>query len=270
MKKQFLSLCMVLAMVLVPAATLAQTELTILAAASLTDALTEIGQMYQLSHPDVKPVFSFAASGALQTQIEQGAPCDLFVSAAQKQMDALEEQNLLDADSRIDLLENKVVLIVPKGKEAPASFETIGDAPVIAIGEPGSVPVGQYSMEIFDALGLTEALTAEEGKLINAKDVREVLTYVATGNVDAGIVYATDAMTEENVTVMAQAPEGSHKPVIYPAAVITSSAQSESAKDFLAFLTTPSVSEVFSKYGFTALAALEDAPEATPETAPQK
>ncbi len=263
MKKRLTALCLVLCMLAFPALSLAQAPeagLTVLAAASLTDALTEIGAKYQQAHPGVKLTFSFAGSGTLQTQIEQGAPGDIFVSAAQKQMDTLAGQNLILNDTRVDLLENKVVLIVPKGKDAPASFETIGDAAVIAVGEPGSVPVGQYSMEIFETLGIKDALTKESGKLVYAKDVREVLTYVSTGNVDAGIVYATDALTDENVVVTAEAPEGSHAPVIYPAAVISSTKQEQAAREFLDYLAGEEAKGVFEAYGFTAVGKAEPAP----------
>lgn len=265
MKKRLTALCLVLCMLAIPTLSLAQApevELTVLAAASLTDALTEIGAKYQQAHPGVKLTFSFAGSGTLQTQIEQGAPGDVFVSAAPKQMDALAAGNLILSDTRVDLLENKVVLIVPKGKDAPASFETIGDAAVIAVGEPGSVPVGQYSMEIFETLGIKNALTGESGKLVYAKDVREVLTYVSTGNVDAGIVYATDALTDENVVVTAKAPEGSHTPVIYPAAVIASTKQEQAAREFLLYLTGEEAKGIFEAYGFTAVEQMEPTPAA--------
>ncbi len=268
MKQKLTSLCLALCLMFLPVVSLAQTaevELTVLAAASLTDALTLIGEKYQQANPNIKLVFSFAGSGTLQTQIEQGAPGDLFISAAQKQMDALAEQKMILDDSRLNLLENKVVLIVPMGKEKPASFETVADANVIAIGEPGSVPVGQYSMEIFEALGLTKTLTEQIGKLIYAKDVREVLTYVSTGNVDAGIVYATDALTDENVAVMASAPEGSHKSAIYPAAVIASSTKEQAARDFLLYLASEEAGEIFISFGFTALTqTVEAEPVATP------
>ena len=261
MKKLALVLSLALLVAALPLQALGAAELTVLAAASLTDALTEIGEGYEAAFPGVKIVFSFAGSGTLQTQIEQGAPADLFVSAAQRQMNALSDQDLIVPESRLDLLENQVVLILPLGQEAPATFEAIADAPVIAIGEPGSVPVGQYSMEIFDFLNLTEALTAEVGKLIYARDVREVLTYVATGNVDAGIVYATDAMTEENIAVVAAAPEGSHQRVIYPAAVLAGSPQAEAAQAFLDYLSTKEAGEIFQRYGFTALTAETPAKE---------
>ncbi len=263
MKKRLTALCLAISMLAVPTLSLAQTyeiELTVLAAASLTDALTEIGGKYQEARPGAKLTFSFAASGTLQTQIEQGAPGDIFVSSAQKQMDALAAEGLILNDTRADLLKNEVVLIVPKGKAAPASFETIGTAAVIAVGEPGSVPVGQYTMEIFEALGIKDALTGEVGKLVYAKDVREVLTYVSTGNVDAGIVYATDALTDENVTVTARAPEGSHKPVVYPAAVIAFTRQEQAAREFLDYLTGEEAKKIFAAYGFTAVGQIESTP----------
>lgn len=244
---------LVLMLLVLPLSATAQTEVSVLAAASLTDALTEIGALYQQENPGVKLLFSFAGSGTLQMQIEQGAPADLAIFAASKQMDALQAQDLIATDTRVNLLENQVVLVVPKDAAGSLTFETIGEAPLIAIGEPGSVPAGAYAMDIFTTLGIADALTAEVGKLVMAKDVREVLTYVATGNVEAGIVYATDALTEQHVRIEAVAPAGSHTPVIYPAAVVGASTQQEAAQAFLDYLQGQEASAVFNAYGFTAL-----------------
>jgi len=225
-------------------------EIFVSAAASLTDVMKEIAQMYEKENPNVKLTFSFGASGALQTAIEQGAPSDVFLSAAQKQMDALDKGGLLADGTKKDLLINKLVLITPKDSKAGiTSFNDITTQKVkrIALGEPKGVPVGQYSEEVFKSLNFLDEAKA---KAAYGSDVRQVLTWVESGEVDCGIVYATDAATSKKVSVVAEAPEGSHKPVIYPAAVLKASKNSEQAKAFLDYLSKPEVGKVFEKYGF--------------------
>jgi molybdate transport system substrate-binding protein len=228
-------------------------ELTVAAAASLTDAMKEIEELYKKDHSNTTFEFTFGASGALQSQIEEGAPVDVFLSAAQKQMDSLEEKDMIDKDSRKDLLLNKVVLITPQDSNADIkTFEDISTDKVkkIALGEPESVPVGQYSEEVFDALNIKDQAVA---KAVYGTDVRQVLSWVETGEVECGIVYATDAATTDKVEVVTEAPEDSHKPVIYPAALIKDSKNKEAAKSFLDFLSTKEAQEVFEKYGFSTL-----------------
>jgi len=225
-------------------------EIFVSAAASLTDVMKEIAQMYEKENPNVKLTFSFGASGALQTAIEQGAPSDIFLSAAQKQMDALDKGGLLADGTKKDLLINKVVLITPKDSKAGiADFKDVMSEKVkrIALGEPKGVPVGQYSEEIFTSLN---GLDQVKAKAVYGSDVRQVLTWVESGEVDCGIVYATDAATSKKVSVVAEAPEGSHKTVIYPAAALKSSKNSEQAKAFLDYLSKPEVGKIFEKYGF--------------------
>ncbi|MGI6077795.1 MAG: molybdate ABC transporter substrate-binding protein [Fastidiosipilaceae bacterium] len=224
-------------------------ELYVSAAASLTDAVTELNQIFNEVHPEVELVVNYGSSGKLQQQIEEGAPADVFVSAGQKQMNALEEQNLVDTDSRIDLLENKVVLIQPATAEHElASFEDVlnDDIKMIAIGE-SSVPVGQYTEAIFTNLGIWDQV---QTKANFGQDVRNVLAWVETGDADCGVVYATDAAISDKVKVVTFAPEGSHDPVIYPAAVMAGSDQPDMAKAYLNFLTSPEASAVFERYGF--------------------
>ena len=227
-----------------------QKEVYIVAAASMTDAVKEIGANYEKQHPDVKLMYNFGSSGALQSQIEQGAPADVFISAAQKQMNALEEENLIDKATRKDLLENKVVLIVPKNSTlvlddfAAAATDKVSK---IALGEPKSVPVGQYSEEIFTNLNVWADIKA---KAVYASDVRQVLSWVETGEVDCGVVYATDAAISDKVKVLLEAPAGTHKPVVYPAAMISSSKNPEIAKDFLAYLSQDEQKAILAKYGF--------------------
>ncbi|WP_407466582.1 molybdate ABC transporter substrate-binding protein [Megamonas hypermegale] len=227
-----------------------QKEVYIVAAASMTDAVKEIGANYEKQHPDVKLMYNFGSSGALQSQIEQGAPADVFISAAQKQMNALEEENLIDKATRKDLLENKVVLIVPKNSTlvlddfAAAATDKVSK---IALGEPKSVPVGQYSEEIFTNLNVWADIKA---KAVYASDVRQVLSWVETGEVDCGVVYATDAAISDKVKVLLEAPAGTHKPVVYPAAMVSSSKNPEIAKDFLAYLSQDEQKAILAKYGF--------------------
>jgi len=225
-------------------------NLTISAASSLTDVMNEISTMYKKKAPNVTIAYNFGASGALQTQIEQGAPADIFMSAAVKQMDALSKDGLVVEETRKDLLENEVVLIVPKNStKGIKSFDDVITDKVskIALGEPKAVPVGQYSEDIFTSL---KTLDKVKAKAVYGSDVRQVLTWVASGEVDCGIVYSTDAKTSKDVTVIAQAPANSHKPVTYPVAVIKSSKNQDASKSFLDFLSTKEATAVFEKYGF--------------------
>ena len=232
------------------AKTAAPVELHVSAAASMTDAMKELTDDYQKKNPDVKLVFNFAASGELQQAIEQGAPVDIFISAAKKQMDALDKGGFLAEGTRKDLLENKVVLIVPKdSKVALAKFEDVlkDDVKKIGLGEPKGVPVGQYSEEIFGKLGILDQVKA---KSVYGSNVRQVLSWVDTGEVDAGVVYATDAAISKGNKVICTAPEGSHKPVIYPMAIIKSTKQAEAAKAFTDYMAGADGKKIFEKYGF--------------------
>jgi molybdate transport system substrate-binding protein len=226
-----------------------QQELTLSAAISLKDALDKVAQAYRADRPDTVIHFNLGASGTLQRQIEQGAPVDIFISASEDQMNSLESKGLLLPGTRRDLVKNTVVLIVPKGKTGISSFQDLGrpEVKVIAVGEPQTVPAGKYAQEVLTHFHLYDQL---KPKFVLGKDVRQVLTYVITGNADAGIVYATDAMTTQEVTVVATAPEDSHSPVIYPVAILKSSKESDEAKRFLDFLAGTKAKDVFEKYGF--------------------
>ena len=224
-------------------------QLFVSAAASLTDVLTEIAEEYKTVVPGTEITFTFDSSGTLQTQIEEGAPADIFLSAAQRQMNALAEKNLIAEDTRRDLLINQVVLIVPVDSTLPvASFEDVlnEDVKLIAIGGE-SVPVGQYTQEIFTNLGKWEEVQA---KASLGENVRAVLAWVESGDADCGIVYATDAASTDKVKVVCSAPEGSHLPVIYPGAVLAESENQEAAKAFLDFLTSEKAVAAFEKAGF--------------------
>ena len=225
-------------------------ELHVAAAASLTDVMKELAAVYEMEHPDVKLVFNFGSSGALQQAIENGGETDLFYSAAQKQMNALQDSGNLAEGTRKDLLENEVVLIVPQeGGKDIKSFEelTRGDIQHVALGEPKGVPVGQYTEEILAKLGILDQVKA---KAVYGSDVRQVLSWTETGDADCGVVYATDAAVSDKVKVVAKAPKDSHKPVIYPAAVIKSTKHMNDAKDFLAFTSSDDAKKLFEKYGF--------------------
>jgi len=224
-------------------------ELTVSAAISLKDVLNEAAQLYCSEKPDTVIRFNLGASGTLQHQIEEGAPVDIFVSASEDQMNSLESKGLLLPGTRKDLVRNTVVLIVPKGKDGISSFQDLARPVVkhISIGEPQTVPAGKYAQEVLTHFQLYQQL---KPKFVLAKDVRQVLTYVITGNVDAGIVYATDAKTSAEVRVVATAPEDSHSPVIYPVAALKSSKNPDEAKRFLGFLAGVKAQGVFEKYGF--------------------
>ena len=228
-------------------------ELNISAAVSLKDVLAEIQTHYYKRAPHVKLIFNLGASGSLQKQIEQGAPADIFISAAPKQMNELEAKNLVNKSARRNLVENKLVLIVPQNsKLSMTTFEDLQKAEVkqISLGETKVVPAGQYAEQVLVKLGVWDKI---QGKIVFAKDVRTVLTYVETGNVDAGIVYKTDAASSNKVKIIATAPEGTHAPIVYPAAILAGAKQQAAATEFLAFLSSPEGSKLFEKYGFTPL-----------------
>ena len=227
-------------------------ELFIAAAASLEYAYTEeLIPMFQTQYPDIIVTGTYDSSGKLQTQIEEGLEADIFMSAATKQMNALLEQGLIEAESVVELLENKIVLIVPANSDlAIATFEEIINADIIAVGDPESVPAGQYAKEALTNLGLWDVV---EKKMSMGTNVTEVLNWVAEGSANAGIVYATDAATTDSVKVVAEAPEQSlATKVIYPVGVLANSEQKEIAELFIEFLQSKEAMEVFEEYGFTA------------------
>ena len=226
------------------------TELMISAAASLTDALNEMKQVYENEHKTVRLLFNFGGSGKLATQIEQGAPTDLFLSADQISMDKLEKKSLVMADSRADFTGNKIVLVGEKNNNI--TFSSLNDIDPknltqIAIGEPESVPAGKYAKEALESLGKWDAV---QTKLVYAKDVRQVLTYVESGNVDIGLVYSSDAMTSDNVKVLAEVDAALHTPIIYPAAIVADSGNQAEAQQFIDFLLSDVGQSILEKYGF--------------------
>ncbi len=227
------------------------TQLTISAAASLKDAMDEVKTSYAAEKPNVALTINYGSSGSLQKQIEQGADVDVFFSAATKQVDELKAKGLTIDDTIKNLLGNKLVLVVPSdSKSEIKDFQDVTDASIkkLALGEPKSVPAGQYAEEVFKKLNLLEDI---KSKTVYGKDVKEVLTWVQTGNADAGIVYATDAKTTDKVKVIATAAEGTHTPIVYPVAIIKSSKNADAAREFLTYLSGDKAKAIFEKYGFT-------------------
>ena len=230
-------------------------ELTVFAAASMQETLTEIGENYKKDHPNVTLTFNFDSSGTLQTQIEEGAVCDIFISAGQKQMDALAEGNYVKADTRFDLLENKVALAVPEGN--PAGIHSYDDLKAgleagtvfLAMGN-SDVPVGQYTQKIFAYWGLDEA--ALSGCLTYGSNVKEVTTQVSEGLVDCGVIYGTDAFSA-GLTVVDTATEEMCGQVIYPAAVLSGSGHMDESKAFLDYVRSADGAKVLESVGFTPL-----------------
>ena len=228
------------------------TEILVAAAASLKNAYEEeLIPMFQDKYPGVTVKGTYDSSGKLQTQIEEGLEADVFMSASPKQMTALDEEGLIVSDTITSLLENKIVLIVPSDSDLGFTrFEDIEKAESIALGDPASVSVGQYSEEALTSLGIWDKI---QDKVSFGTNVTEVLNQVAAASADAGIVYATDAASmADQVKVVAEAPEGSlAKKVIYPVAVVKDTANAEAAGNFVEFLKTDEAMKVFESYGFT-------------------
>ena len=245
-----------------------EVELIVFAAASMTETLTELKAMYEADHPGVTITYNFDSSGTLKTQIQEGADCDLFISAAPKQMNQLDsscdaEQNPEGLDfvlqgSRVDLLENKVALVVPEGNpKGVESFDQLAEllkagGILFAMGN-SDVPVGQYTQKIFDFYGLSEEELANAGVISYGTNVKEVTTQVTESSADCGVVYATDAFSA-GLTVADTATKDMCGQVIYPAAVLNVSKNPEAAQAFLDFLRTPEATAVFEAVGFTPIA----------------
>ncbi|WKY43701.1 molybdate ABC transporter substrate-binding protein [Eubacteriaceae bacterium ES2] len=225
--------------------------LTISAAASLTEAMGEIQEAYAEKSPDTTLVFNFGSSGTLAQQITEGAQVDVFMSASKKDMTTVKDAGELDDSTWVDLLQNEVVLIVPADSTLTLdSFEGVTDPSVtsIGIGEMESVPAGRYAKQVFTSLGILDQVTA---KAIYGKDVKEVLAWVETGNVDAGVVYSTDAESSDSVKVVATADPSTHDPIVYPVAMIKTSQNADASKDFIEFLQSDKAKGIFEGYGFT-------------------
>lgn len=227
----------------------AQTTLTVSAAASLRDALVEAETAYKQSHGKITFANNFGSSGTLAAQIDQGAPVDVFISAAAKPMDELAAKGLIVTGTRRNLLTNSLVLIAPLDSKLH-DFQGLRDKSirVIALGDPVSVPAGQYGKQALLSIHLWDQLSL---KLVLGKDVRQVLTYVETGNADAGLVYATDAITSGKVRVIAIAPQSTHEPIVYPASVVKGRRNEAAARIFIDYLASPAARAIFQSHGFT-------------------
>lgn len=245
-----------------------KTELVVFAAASMTETLNQIKTDYEAQHKDITLTYNFDSSGTLKTQIQEGATCDVFISAAQKQMDQLdaskdntanpEQLDFINSDSRMDLLENKVVLVVPENNPKNInSFDDLksrlesGDV-LMAMGN-SDVPVGQYTQKILQYLGLDEKALADTGKITYGSNVKEVTTQVSEGSADCGVVYYTDAYSA-GLKIVGEATEEMCGKTIYPAAVMKNSEHPEQAQEFLAYLSSDAAAKVFEKVGFAAVA----------------
>ena len=229
-----------------------QNELSVFAAISLTDALTEIGEAFAAEN-QVKVYYNFAASMTLQRQLEKGAAADVFISASPRQVVALETQGLLEAESRQDLLTNHLVLV--SDNTAEIAVETLRNLTVpeisrIAIGHPDIVPAGTYAKEALVHFGLWEIL---HPKLIFGTDVRATLAYVTAGNVDIAIVYKTDTTLTNNINVLYQLPPEAYTPIIYPAVIMKDSSRKQLAHRFMTYLQSTGNGKIFEKHGFTIL-----------------
>ncbi|MBD2177495.1 molybdate ABC transporter substrate-binding protein [Pseudanabaena sp. FACHB-1998] len=227
-------------------------QLTVSAAASLKEALGEITPLFSKAKSNVAIRNNFGSSGELQQQIINGAPVDVFISAAAKQMDELQKKDLIIADTRRDLLSNRLVLIVPADKGDAKELKDLINANIkrIAIGDPRSVPVGQYAQQALTKLELFKDL---QSKFVLGNNVRQVLQFVESGNAQAGIVYATDARTSTKVKVVQVIDARLHAPIVYPIAVLHKSSNQPSAKSYLEFLSSEPAKNIFEKYGFSTL-----------------
>ena len=242
-------------------------ELIVFAAASLTETLNAIAETYSAENPGVTFSFNFDSSGTLKTQIQEGADCDLFISAGQKQMNQLDSTasaegnteglDFVDAESRVDLLENKVVLCVPEGSDRGIdSFDSLAghlkaEDILFCMGN-SDVPVGQYTQKILAYYDLDEAALAAAGVITYGSNVKEVTTQISEASVDAGVVYCTDAYSA-GLTPVDEATKEMCGQIIYPAAVMKNALHAEAAKEFLAYLRTDKAATVFESVGFTAL-----------------
>ena len=242
-------------------------ELIVFAAASLTETLTAIGETYSAENPGVTFRFNFDSSGTLKTQIQEGADCDLFISAGQKQMNQLditasadvnkEGLDFVDADSRVNLLENKVVLCVPEGSDKGIdSFDALAEhlkaQDILFCMGNSDVPVGQYTQKILAYYDLDEEALAAAGVITYGSNVKEVTTQITEASVDAGVVYCTDAFSA-GLTPVDEATKEMCGQVIYPAAVLKAAPNAEAAKEFLAYLQTDRAATVFEGVGFSAV-----------------
>ena len=230
------------------------TKLTVAAAASLSDAMKELNSLYEKEHPDTDITLNLASSGVLANQIKQGAPIDVFVSASESHFQSVKQEDLLNPDDQTPLLKNKLVLIKSRSSDL-TNFDQLvsGNVNRVAIGIPETVPAGAYAKEALQFENIWESL---EEKLIFGKDVRQVLTYVETGNADAGIVYETDYRSSKNVELVEEVPEQAYSPIIYSAGIVRGA--SEEATNYYTFLQSKEAKAIFETYGFQSDVSADD------------
>ncbi|MBC7712817.1 MAG: molybdate ABC transporter substrate-binding protein [Rhizobacter sp.] len=224
-------------------------EILVSAAASLKDVFNELGKEFETKN-NVKVSFNYAASGQLKQQIEAGAPVDVFASAAQADMDALVTKKLVDLGSKVNFTKNGLVII--QNIKSKIELKSVNDfakpeVKKIALGTAETVPAGRYAKESLSELKIYDAIKA---KLVFGENVRQVLDYVSKNEVDAGVVYSTDALSDKNVKTAFEIPESSHKAIVYPIAAVAASKNMKEAKDFITFVTNKDSQAVFKKYGF--------------------
>lgn len=225
-------------------------SLTIGCAAGLTDAMTDIASQYESTHPETKLTLNFASSGTLQQQIEQGADIDVFISASNKQITALKEKDLIVEDSLRVIAANSLVLIAPIDStlDIKSTADLVNhDNVKIAVGDPGFVPAGKYAEEVFAALNITDSV---KDKLVYGKDVREVLAWVESANLDAGFVYQTDALITDKVKIIESIDSSLHSPIVYPTCIVTASKKQEVCSDFITYLSSDESKKILKDYGF--------------------
>jgi molybdate transport system substrate-binding protein len=219
-------------------------NIMISAASSLKEPIEEIKNLYEKEN-DVNITLNLGASGTLQKQIEQGADCDIFISASPKQINELEKKDLIKKDSKIDLLQNKLVLV--SNKESNKKFDPNDNELKFSIGTPKVVPAGDYAKESLEKMGIYEKL---KDKIIYAKDVKQVLSYVETNNVDFGMVYKSDALSSDKCKIYEEVNDNMHKPIVYPAAIVANKKNESQSEKFLKYLNRTESKEIFEKHGF--------------------
>ncbi len=224
-------------------------ELTVSAAASLQGVLGEIETQFE-EETGIGVTFNYGGSGSLKQQISQGAPVDLFISAAENHFEELVDEGLISEFERVDIIGNELVLVVPRDDFDIATFEDLTEVESISIGTPETVPAGAYAREVFEELGILEDV---EGQIVFAKDVRQVLTYVESDNVEAGVVYNSDALAGEQLKIAAFAEEDWHTPIVYPAGIIEGADYREDAEAFLEYLQSDEALAIFEELGFKRL-----------------
>lgn len=252
MRRFFIVLIFFVGLAFIPEITAQTTyEITISAAISLKNAFEDIGGIFQERNPGGRVLFNFGASGDLARQIEAGAPVDIFASAAQKDMDDIDQKDVIIKGTRKDFARNSLVLIIPtKSATHLTSFNDLGKGEIqkIAIGNPKTVPAGRYAEEVLRYFNLWDVI---KDRLIFAENVRQVLDYVARGEVDAGMVYSTDAKVRaKELKIVAQAPDQSHRPVVYPIAMVKGSKKEVLAREFIAVVTSREGEKILERYGF--------------------